>query len=152
MAFFEFLGPAVTKLTYWGEKRKEGSHHRQRKLDPLNQLFMTLMKLKLKLRSLDLAVRFGIYESLVSRYVITWVCFLYQHLKEIEWMPAVEQVSTLPPVFREKYPTTFAIIDASEMFIETPSDLHVQSSTWSSYKSQHGKIHPRMHTQWSCML
>ena len=61
-----------------------------------------LMKLKLNLRSLDIAVRFGISESLVSRYVSTWVCFLYKHLKEIEWMPAVEQVtSTLPYSFRE---------------------------------------------------
>lgn len=50
-------------------------------------------------------------------------------------MPTVEQVtSTLPPAFREKYPTTFAIIDGSEVFIETRSDLLMQSSTWSSYK------------------
>lgn len=93
------------------------------------------MKLKLNLRNLDLAVRFGISESLVSRYITTWVCFLYQHLKEIEWMPAVEQVtSTLPHAFRDKYPSTFAIIDGSEVFIETPSDLQMQSSTWSNYK------------------
>ena len=93
------------------------------------------MKLKLILRFLDIAVRFGISESLVSRYVSTWVCYLYEHLKEIEWMPAIEQVtSTLPYAFREKYPTTFAIIDGSEVFIETPSDLQMQSSTWSNYK------------------
>ena len=30
--------------------------------------------------------------------------------------------------------TTYAIIDGSEMFIETPSDLVMQSSTWSQYK------------------
>ena len=28
----------------------------------------------------------------------------------------------------------YAIIDGSEVFIETPSDLHVQLSTWSPYK------------------
>ena len=135
LAFFEFLGPSVNSLNYWGKKEREWKRRRQRKLDPLNQFFLTLIKLKLNLRSLDLAVRFGISESLVSRYITTWVCFLYQHMKEIEWMPTVEQVtSTLPHAFREKYPTTFAIIDGSEVFIETPSDLHMQSSTWSSYK------------------
>ena len=109
--------------------------HGHRKLDSINQLLLTLMKLKLNLRNLDLASRFGISESLVSRYVITWVCFLYQHLKEINWMPTAEQVAaTLPHAFREKYQTTFAIIDGSEIFIETPSDLFMQSSTWSSYK------------------
>ena len=37
-------------------------------------------------------------------------------------------------MFREKYPTTICIMDASEICIETPTDLHLQSSTGSSYK------------------
>ena len=50
-------------------------------------------------------------------------------------MPSVEQVGgTLPCAFKEKFPTTFAIIGGSEIFIETPTDLHMQSSTWSQYK------------------
>ena len=60
---------------------------------------------------------------------------MYRQLKEINWMPAVDQVlGTLPSTFKEKFPTTYAIIDGSEVFIETPSDLHMQSSTWSQYK------------------
>ena len=51
------------------------------------QFLFTLMKLKLNLCSLVLAFHFGISESLLSRYITTWVCFLYQHLKGIEWMP-----------------------------------------------------------------
>ena len=48
----------------------------------------------------------------------------------------VDQViTTLPTSFCDKYQTTYAIIDATEIFLETPSDLHLQSSTWSSYKS-----------------
>ena len=73
--------------------------------------------------------------SQVSRYITTWICFLYHHLKEIDRMPTVEQVKgTLPSTFRDRFPTTYAIIDGSEIFIETPSDLHMQSSTWSQYK------------------
>ena len=34
---------------------------------------------------------------------------------------------TLPHAFREKFATTYAIIDGSEVFIETPSDLQMQS-------------------------
>lgn len=60
---------------------------------------------------------------------------MYRQLKEINWMPAVDQVlGTLPSAFKEKFPITYAIIDGSEVFIETPSDLHMQSSTWSQYK------------------
>ena len=135
LAFFSFLGPSVHELNYWGSKRGERKRNRPTKLSPLNQLFLTLMKLKLNFPVKDLAFRFTISKSLVSKYVTTWICFLYQHMKEVEWMPSVEQVTgTMPCSFREKYPTTFAIIDGSEIFIETPSDLHLQSSTWSNYK------------------
>ena len=83
----------------------------------------------------DLAFRFGLSTAQVSRYLPTWICFLYHHIKELDWMPSVQQVAgTLPCVFKEKFPNTFAIIDGSEIFIETPTDLQMQSSTWSQYK------------------
>ena len=40
---------------------------RMMKLDPMNQLFMTLMKLRINLKTLDLSYRFGISVSAVSR-------------------------------------------------------------------------------------
>ena len=79
MAFFEFLGPAVNNIQYWGSKK--GSSRRQKKLDPLNCLFLTLIKLRLNLTEQDLAFCFGVSTSTVSRYFITWICFLYNHLK-----------------------------------------------------------------------
>ena len=42
--------------------------------------------------------------------------------------------ATLPHAFKEKYPNTYAIIDPSEFFLETPGDLQLQSSTLSNYK------------------
>ena len=54
---------------------------------------------------------------------------------EIEWMPSVEQIAeTVQHAFKDKFPSTYSIIDGSEIFLETPSDLHMQSSTWSQYK------------------
>ena len=137
LAFSEFLGPAVERLQYWGSKESEDRQRaHSRKLGPKNELFLTLVKLKLNLPNIDLAVWFGISVTQVSCYVTTWICFMCQHFKkEIDWMPAVEQVfATQPYAFRDKFPTTYAIIDASEVFMETPSDLHLQSSTWSQYK------------------
>ena len=92
LAFYKFLGPSVNELAYRGVSRHAQKRQRRRKLDSLNQLFLTLMKLRLNLRNKDLAFSFGICESLVSRYVTTWICFLYHHLKEVKWMPEVEQV------------------------------------------------------------
>ena len=133
--FFEFLGPVVYNLNYWGSKERITKTSRRRKLDPKNQLFLVLVKLKVNLKLTDLAYRFGLSTSQASRYITTWICFSYHHLKEFDWMPSVNQVrGTLPTVFREKFPTTYAIIDGSEVFIETPSDLAMQSSTRSQYK------------------
>ena len=65
---------------------------------------------------------------------------MYHVFMEIDWMPSVEQVkATLPSAFKEKFATTYAIIDGSEVFIETLSDLFMQSSTWSQYK-QHNTV------------
>eukprot|EP00122_Pirum_gemmata_P005422 Pgem_evm1s4940 len=36
--------------------------------------------------------------------------------------------------FREKYLTTALIIDATELFINTPSSRELQSASWSEYK------------------
>ena len=74
--------------------------------------------------------------STVSKYFITWVCFLYHHLSELQWSPKVEQVRrTLPQVFREKFSSTYAIVDATEVFIQQPSLPELQQRTFSSYKN-----------------
>ena len=136
LSFFNLLGPVVNELHYRGKKGGQGLRHRVRMLDPVNQLFLTLIKLKLNLKLKDLAFRFGISPSVVSRYINTWICFLYHHLKEIDRLdPTVNQViSTLPHSFKNLYLNTFAIIDGTEIFMETPSHLCMQSSTWSQYK------------------
>ena len=57
---------------------------------------------------------------------------LYLHL-DMLFVPTPERnrspkqvAGTLPQLFHHTYPTTFAIIDGSEIFIETPNDLHIQ--------------------------
>ena len=135
LAFFEFLGEVVNHLNYWGSKAGTRTRKRIRKLNPINQLFLMQVKMRLNLKTEDLAFRFGLSPSQTSRSITTWICFLYHHLKELDWMPTVQQVSgTMPCAFKKKFPNTYAIIDGSEIFIETPSDLHMQSSTWSQYK------------------
>ena len=84
---------------------------------------MMLVKLRLNVKTTDLGFHFGLSTSQISRYVTTWLCFLYHHVKELDWMPLTEQVTgTLPCAFREKFTTTHW------------TDLQMQSSTWSQYK------------------
>lgn len=57
-------------------------------------------------------------------------------------MPEVDQVvATLPNSFRDKCTTTYTVTDATQIFLQTLSHLHLQSSTWSNYWSHNnGKI------------
>ena len=48
------------------------------KLPLLEQLFMTLVQLRLGLYKMDLAVRFGVSQSTVSRITTTWVNLMFQ--------------------------------------------------------------------------
>ena len=105
----------ANELKHWGSKAR-ATRKRKTKLDSLNQFFLTLIKLRLNPRERDIACRFGIAVSTVSKYFITWISFLYHHLSELQWAPTVEQVKrTLPQEFREKFSDTYAIIDATEV-------------------------------------
>ena len=82
----------------------------------------------------DLADRFGISTSLVSRICITWVNFLSMELLGLFPFPLQELVrKNMPQEFFE-YPTTRIILDCSEVFIQRPSAMLAQSETWSDYK------------------
>ena len=140
-AFYQFLLPAAENLNYYRSesaevvKDKKDGRGRRMKMSLQDQLLLTLVRLRLALREEDLAYRFGVSVSTVSRLVTTWICFLHDYLAKLTWWPRKEVVlQHLPAAFREKYPTTICIVDASELYIETPTDLHLQSSTWSSYK------------------
>ena len=41
----------------------------------------------------------------------------------------------MPDSFRQKYPSTRVVIDATEFHIEKPANPDVQASTWSNYKN-----------------
>ena len=61
-----------------------------------------LMKLRLNIKVEDLLFRFGLYNSVISHYLTTWICFSYHVFMEIDCMPSVEQVEAmLPSAFKE---------------------------------------------------
>ena len=77
-ACFDFLGPAAYNLNYWdpstiadasdSEKRTKGCN---RKLSPEVEFLMVMVRLRAGLFERDLAYRFGVSQSTVSRIWIT---------------------------------------------------------------------------------
>lgn len=132
-------------MQYWkGEKLLKESQPYQvednrkkpgpsRKLSYLDEFLLVLMRLKAGLFVQDLADRFGISTSLVSRICITWINLLYVELKDLFPFPAQELVRKNMPQEFAQYATTRIILDCTEL-IQRPSAMLVQSETWSDYK------------------
>ena len=138
MILFNFLGDSVNHLIYSGSS-SDANYSRtktRRALSPKNEFFLTLCRLRFNLMEDDLAYRFKISQPTVSRIFTTWVNFLYYKLKEIPIWPSREQVQLMmPEEFLCLYPNTRIIIDATEIFIQRPSDPSAQQVTFSSYKN-----------------
>ena len=87
IALYKFLGPAVDTLCYTTTKQPSSGSStnskrcRPRSLPPIEELFLTLVRLRLGLMEQDLAYRCSISQPTVSRIVCTWINFF--KLKEI---------------------------------------------------------------------
>ena len=99
------------------------------------QFLMVLMKLHLNLRNQDLAYRFGVHQSTVSRYFNRWLDILYNRLSVLVSWPEREVVlKTMPMEFCKKFRKCAIIINCFEIFIERPTSITARAQTWSNYK------------------
>ena len=117
-------------LYSWGTSSSSGQPH---KLPPMEEFFLVLVRLRLGLMEQDLACRFGISQSTVSRIMITWINFLYIKFKEITLRPRKEVIALhMPNIFKEQYRV---IIDATEICIQQPHLRELQKMTFLNYKT-----------------
>ena len=131
MALFEYLQGKASRMRLWrGPKAEEnrkpdrrgaGGRTGGRRLDLVDEFFMTLIRLRLGLFSEDIAQRFGISVSYFGKIFNTWVVFLSKELSLLFPFPSPEKVKMHTPRQFSDYPNTRIIIDCFELFIERPS-------------------------------
>ena len=122
LAVFTFLQPYL-------------SNDSRRSLSPFQQLLLVLMRLRLDLSVQDLAYRFGIHKSTVSRTFTEVIEIMYIRLKPLILWPDRDTLrKTMPMDFRKHCPNCAVIIDCFELFVERPSNLLARAQTYSSYK------------------
>ncbi|CAC5418387.1 unnamed protein product [Mytilus coruscus] len=103
MACFEYLESKASRLQYWrgqNDKIDDYKHYQtqggrpgpRRKLTLRDELFMTLIRLKVGLFVRDLAERFEISQSQFSKIFTTWINFLNVELPSIFPFPSQEKV------------------------------------------------------------
>ncbi len=141
----DFLGQeAASHLDYINSKKSSPNprNHNVNKPGPSralsveNEFFMVLCRLKVGLLEDDLAVRFGICQSVISQVINTWIRFMFFKLKELDVFPSKEIVKLhMPECFIKKYSSTTIIIDATEIYIEKPNNPEAQQLKFSSFKN-----------------
>ena len=100
-----------------------------------DQFALTLMKLRLNLGEEDLAHRFHISQSSVSKYFHIWIDQLFVKLSFLIMWPEREILKkTMPVDFRRNFRACAVIIDCFEVFLERPMNLKARAQTWSNYK------------------
>lgn len=105
------------------------------KLSAGDQLLLVLMKLRLNLTNHDLAYRFKICPTQVSKILSQCIPVLSNRLRFLIKWPSKEKVlKNMPMSFKRNYKKCRVIIDCSEIFIQRPSNLDARAKTWSNYK------------------
>ncbi|XP_029132153.2 uncharacterized protein ftr97 isoform X1 [Labrus bergylta] len=104
-------------------------------LQPIDEMFMFLNYLALGLKQCDLADRYGVHQSTVSRIITTWSNFLYTVLGSVRiWIPEEKIRENLPTEFKD-YADTTVILDCTELRCQCPTSPLLQSEVYSAYKS-----------------
>ena len=106
-------------------------------MEPIDQLWLFLTRMRLGLFERDLAHRLGVSVSLtVSDVFVTWANYLYIMLGSLPVWPLKENVKEhLPDSFKGRYENVRGMLDCTELKCELPRDYQKHSEMYSDYKS-----------------
>jgi len=105
------------------------------KLTKFKMVIMFFMKIRLNSLDEDLAFRFGVHQSTVSRNFHRVLNVMHDRLSPlIVWPERGVLMQTMPASFRKFFRKCAVIIDCSEVFMERPTDLLARAQVWSNYK------------------
>ena len=106
-----------------------------------DQLLLTLMKLRLNCRDLDLAERFAVSRSTVSNVINTFICALHEMLFDgilsSVGIPSQRKCRGSMPKSFEDFVSARVAMDCTEVSQDIPANMSQQCLAYSNYKSRH---------------
>ena len=145
MAFFQCIEPTASTMTRYSQHRRlvTNSTMYSRIFAPekyalpiVTQFLLVLRKLRVGNLDKELADIHGISTSTTSRIVLSWVNYLYVILGSMPLWPSRQTVNAhMPDVFKDKYAATRVILDCTEIHVQRPSSLRLNTEFYSHYKS-----------------
>ena len=104
----------------------------------VDQFFCVLIKLRCDYEFEHLGHMFDIDKIDCGSMFRDWINFLYHEFASYPIWGSREAIfQNMPEKFKAEFPTTFGIIDCTEIKIQRPSSLRIQSMCWSEYKGCH---------------
>ena len=107
-------------------------------IEPENQFFLVLYKLRQCPTDKKVAAEFGTSDAQVSRVFHFWNMRMYRKFKLLNICPpneVMQQHMTAP--VKKRWPNLREILDGTEMKCQKPSDPLTQKQMWSNYKHDH---------------
>ena len=130
-----FTGLNCSRFIWLFNKVRSSIKILHQKLSLEDHMLAVLMKLKLGLLNKDLAVRFEISTSRMSKIFRSLVLLFATNMTNlIVWTDHGTIRRHLPRCFKKNFKDCVCIIDCSEIFIERPKNLTARLQTWSNYR------------------
>ncbi len=115
-----------------------GSKLPRSSLTPREQIALFWKKLKQNITFVALGPDFGVSDKTAARVFKAVLQEQFMFAKSGLWWHTRQEIDAMmPDSFKLHYPQCRVIIDASEIKIQTPSDVSASILTWSSYKHHH---------------
>nr|XP_003200716.2 uncharacterized protein si:dkey-60a16.1 isoform X1 [Danio rerio] len=140
MAFWRLVEPAAGKVVQMSRARAAANIDElphtagATSLQPIDEFFLFMTFLSLGLMQRDLAHRFRIHQSAVSRIINTWATFLDMVLRAVDiWLDKKTVKAHMPAVFQH-YTDTQVILYCAELRCQIPNPH--RSHLLSTYKPQ----------------
>ena len=118
--FYNFARPSPETITYCYATGILQNQPNVRAMQLIGELFMFFVKIKLGLFQQDLAHRFNLHKSTVSRKLTTWADYLYFLLgNQMIWPSRADVNAKMPQEFKRFYPTTHVILVGVKRRLQT---------------------------------
>lgn len=148
-AAFCALQPTATTMIRWTQMQRQGEDLEKVKKNPvfspgsrnlslIDEFFVFLCRVRQGFPEQDLAVRFCMSQTSISRILITWSNYMYVMLGSLPLWPLRSVVNkNMPESLRITYPSTRVILDCTEIKVQTPSSKVAELADLLLQKTHH---------------
>ncbi|XP_014823234.1 PREDICTED: uncharacterized protein LOC106903763 [Poecilia mexicana] len=139
--FWESIEPSASRLVYWTRAQELGEEacaeaSPDRSMPLIDEFLMYSFRVAVGMKEQLIADMFQVSIDTVCRVTITWANYLFIMLSSINlWISREKVKASMPQRFLKFSPNVRVILDCTEIVLEAPSFLTVQSETFSAYKN-----------------